>query len=157
MSFSLPPHLLLLAPADSFDCGDNCVQSPASVMMVDPDAPNAVDQIVGGPAEPTVSPGSALAQEDAASAGAGDASVRVVDPDAPSAGRVGRGGGGAAATQVAKGPVAEGGKVPVSPAKKSAPQGLDMLPMSLMGRRGVVIRQRQGPAGMSGSSGPAPI
>jgi len=108
--------------ADAFDCGDDCVQSPASVMLVDPDAPNAVDEVVGGPEEPAASPGSPLAEEEAAK----EAAQGVDTAEAPA----------------------------VPAAEKSAPQGLAMLPM---GVRGDEIRQRRGPAGMSGSSGPAPI
>lgn len=106
--------------ADSFDCGSDCVTSPTSTMVVDPDAPSAVDAIVGGPEEPAAAPGSPLEEETVHAEGAG--------PE----GEVGSGAAEASAP----------------------PQGLLLLPM---GMEGDVIRQRRGPAGMSGGADPAPI
>jgi len=105
--------------ADSFDCGDDCVQSDASTMVADPDAPNAVDVMVGGPEEPAASPGSSLEAEESAEE---EGSVEAGPPAAAAA--------------------------------AAPPQGLLLLPM---GKVGDMIRQRAGPAGMSGDSGPAPI
>ena len=95
------------------------MQSDASTMVADPDAPNAVDVMVGGPEEPAASPGSSLEAEESAVKENEEGSVEA-------------------------GP----------PAAAAPPQGLLLLPM---GNVGDMIRQRTGPAGMSGDSGPAPI
>ena len=85
-------------------------------MVSDPDAPNAMDVMVGGPEEPNASPGSPLEAEEAV-----ESEER------------------------------QEGSTENTAAAAAAPQGLLLLPM------GDVITQRQGPAGMSGDSGPAPI
>ena len=119
--------------ADSFDCGNDCVQSPTSYTAVDPDAPNAVDEVVGGPLEPSASPGSPLAEAESTTEQSDEAAFRASAQEAPQT---------------------EGETAPT--AAKAPPQGLAMLPPP-RGMKGDQIRQRHGPAGMSGDSGPAPI
>jgi hypothetical protein len=85
-------------------------------MVADPDAPNAIDVMVGGPEEPNASPGSPLEAEETVTS-----------------------------------QQSQEGSTETTAAAAAPPQGLLLLPM------GDVIKQHQGPAGMSGDSGPAPI